>query len=85
MFPRTGSDIVSRTREDEMAEARLNIKKAGNDSYKLVFQSEKGKIVCEVPLEAPGRGSTSEEDRREMALQRARMLTGAFHEAIPQR
>lgn len=68
-----------------MADARLNIKKAGNDSYKLVFQSEKGKITCEVPLDAPARGKNSEEDRRAAALQRARMLTGAFQQAIPDR
>jgi hypothetical protein len=68
-----------------MADARLNIKKAGQDRYKLVFQSEKGKITCEVPLEGPARGNNSEVDRREAALRRARTLTGAFHEAIPDR
>ncbi len=67
-----------------MAVARLKVNKSGNDRYKLVFESEKGKITCDVPAEKQGK-TQSEEDRRQAALTRARQLSRAFHESIPDR
>lgn len=68
-----------------MAVARLKMKKSGSESYRLEFASEKGKIVCEVAVESQKGQKLSEEERRAAALTRARALSRAFHEAVPER
>jgi hypothetical protein len=63
--------------------AHLKIGKPGKGRYTISFDTEAGKITCEVlALPAPLKGSSAAEER-EAALKRAKRLAKAFCEALP--
>ena len=67
-----------------MSEAHLNIGKAGQDRYRLAFETHGGKVICEVSVRQPGRPDRrTEEEKRVAALHAAKRLVRAFHEGIP--
>ena len=67
-----------------MSEAQLNVSKAGKDRYRLAFETEAGKAICEVSVHQPGRrDARSEDEKRAAALHAAKRLVRAFHEGIP--
>ena len=63
--------------------AQLKIGKPDKGRYTFSFDSDAGKITCEIlALPAPLKGSSAAEER-EAALKRAKRLAKAFCEAIP--
>jgi hypothetical protein len=67
-----------------MSEAHFNMSKAGKDRYRLAFETEGAKAICEVSVRRPGgRDHRSEDEKRVAALHAAKRLVRAFHEGIP--
>ena len=62
--------------------ARMNIGKAENGRYRVLFEADSGKVVCEV---ADQLGRQTENEKKQAALKKAKMLAKAFYEAIPER
>ena len=68
-----------------MSEASLSVGKAGKDRYKLAFETDTGKVVCEVSVRQSGKRDTrTEDERRIAALHAAKRLVRAFCEGIPE-
>jgi hypothetical protein len=67
-----------------MSEAHLNVSKAGRDRYRLAFETEAGKVICDVSVRQPNRpDNRTEEEKAAAALHTARRLVRAFYEGIP--
>jgi hypothetical protein len=66
-----------------MTAAHLNVGKLGGDRYQIAFETDAGKVVCEVSVRANDRGeSRTADEKRQDALHKAKLLARAFHEAI---
>jgi hypothetical protein len=66
-----------------MTAAHLNVGKLGGDRYKIAFETDAGKVTCEVSVRVGNRAqSRTAEEKRIDALHKAKMLARAFHEAI---
>jgi hypothetical protein len=66
--------------------AHLNVKQIDSNHYSLAFETDHGKVVCEVSLgDAGRRDGLSKEEKRQTALHRAKLLASAFHQAIAER
>jgi hypothetical protein len=66
-----------------MTAATLNIGKLSGDRYRIAFETDAGRVVCEVSVRAGGRPDRrTPDERRQDALHRAKLLARAFHEAI---
>jgi hypothetical protein len=66
-----------------MASAHLDVREIDKTHYSLAFETETGKLTCDVSLkDAAGSNKLTAEERRQAALHKAKLLTRAFHEAI---
>ena len=66
-----------------MASAHLNVREIDSTHYSLAFETDGGKVVCDVSVEgATGSGKLTAAEKKQAALHKAKMLTRAFHEAI---
>jgi hypothetical protein len=66
-----------------MATARLDVREIDKSHYSLAFETDAGKLTCDVSLkDSSGLGRQTAEERRQAALHKAKLLTRAFHEAI---
>ena len=66
-----------------MTTAHLNVGRLGGDRYQIAFETDAGKVVCEVSVRASDRtASRTAEEKRQDALHKAKTLARAFHEAI---
>jgi hypothetical protein len=66
-----------------MASAHLKVHKIDATHYTLAFETDGGKVVCDVSVDgtAGSKGLTAEENKQ-AALHKAKQLARAFHEAI---
>jgi len=66
-----------------MASAHLNVRKIDSTHYSLAFETDGGKVVCDVSVEgAMGSSRLTAEENKQAALHKAKALARAFHEAI---
>ena len=66
-----------------MAAAHLKITEIDSTHYSLAFETEGGKVVCDVSVDGgSGPGKFSAAEKKQAALHKAKLLTRAFHEAI---
>jgi hypothetical protein len=66
-----------------MASAHLNVREIDSTHYSLAFETDGGKVVCDVSVEgATGSSKLTAQEKKQAALHKAKMLTRAFHEAI---
>jgi hypothetical protein len=66
-----------------MASAHLKVREIDKTHYSLAFETDTGKLTCNVSLkDVTGSNKLTAEERRQAALHKAKLLTRAFHEAI---
>jgi hypothetical protein len=66
-----------------MASAHLTVREIDSTHFSLAFETDGGKIVCDISVEgAAGSSRLTAGEKKEAALHKAKLLTRAFHEAI---
>ncbi|MFW6077782.1 MAG: hypothetical protein ACOC71_08505 [Hyphomicrobiales bacterium] len=66
-----------------MGTAHLEVREIDSTHYSLAFETDGGKVVCDVSVEGDaGSVKFTAAERKQAALHKAKILTRAFHEAI---
>jgi hypothetical protein len=66
-----------------MSSAHLDVQEIDSSHYKLAFEADGGKVVCDVSVDGiVGSGTLTAKEKKQAALHRAKALARAFHEAI---
>jgi hypothetical protein len=66
-----------------MASAQLKIREIDSTHYSLAFETDHGRVVCDVSVDGEsGSSKFSAAEKKQAAMHKAKLLTRAFHEAI---